>query len=165
MERQQDKEGGFEVGKSGDPGDGFGVNRMNGEEQGCEPADPPVEENAPANKKDENHHCGMNHDAEEMEAEGNGAKKLPKDQEAKGHQRAIIIGRSRLTDKRPDGGAEDLRDKMPAFYVRVIENLMPVVINKTVGENVGVANNDNEQQEGNKRSIRPLGDDPVGGRA
>ena len=118
---------------------------VNGEQQCAEKTDAPISEETAANIEDQHNNCGVHDDAKKMKAKGNGAKKLPEKQEAEGHQRAIVVGGTGLADKGPYGSGENLREKVPAFYVGILENLLVVVVDEAIAQDIEIADQAGEQ--------------------
>jgi hypothetical protein len=111
---------------------------MDGEEQRADPSDAPVAEKPASGIENEVNNQGVYENAEQMKAERKWAKDLPQNEKAERHEGTIVVGRTSLAYERPYRGSEDLRQVMPALYVRILKDLLIVVVHESVKQRVSI---------------------------
>jgi hypothetical protein len=153
-EREKNEECGFEVRECSDPIDSFRVNGMNREEQRPDPGNAPVVEELARCFENEKDNQNVYENAEKVETEGERPEDLPENQKAERHDRAIVICRPSLANEGPYRGPKDLRQVMPALYVRILQDLLIIVIYESVDQRISIAKKGDENEQQNEQLVR-----------
>src|SRR5260370_26351738 len=105
---------------------------MNREEQRPDQGNAPVVEEPERCFENEKNNESVYENAEKVETEGERPEGLPENQKAERHERAIVGCGPGLANEGAYGGPKDLRQIMPALYVRILYDLLIIVIYESV---------------------------------
>lgn len=148
---EEHKDGTQEFGEGGYPGDGFGVDGMEGEaEGGPEGEEGSVEgSNEQINQGD---HSGVQQDVNKVPADGMLSEELEFHDVSKKLERAIVVGanvgfRFGLPSEVPNFAGEDLAEVFALKDDRILEDLELVVGDEVVAEGRGVEDEGEEEEE------------------
>src|SRR5207302_7646835 len=128
------------------PGDGFGVNRVQGEKSAGDQREQAILEKMFGYDEEQQHDCYVQDQIHEMEAEGQRAEDFVADQVGESHQRPIVVADSLRALKTPDVAPENPAQILKVMDIRIFQNLLPVVIDEAVGERIEVGQGRHQDQ-------------------